>query len=136
MKWHDAVHLPAVVDRMSQQGKPREDTDLQFAAYMVWVEGENDVYFTPEAVCIIYPDRVYKVFCLDSRHNFLRAAILKHPLSELLGDGLKFRDAIIRLEDLALWRTHKSLAKSDVRSLLRALYADNPRLYFFLARYA
>lgn len=120
---------------MSSQRKRREETEIQFASYMVWVEGEGEAYFTPEAVCIVYPDQVYKVFCLDSRHNFLRAAILKHPLRDLAQDGVVFRGSTVRLEDLTVFRQRRQLEQSGVLPLLRAIFADNPRLYFFLERH-
>ncbi|MCY0877095.1 MAG: hypothetical protein OWT28_12625 [Firmicutes bacterium] len=120
---------------MSSQGKKRETSEVHFSAYLVWVEGEYETYFTPEAVCIVYPDQVYKVYALDSRHNFLRAAILKHPLGDLQGDGVFFRDSTIRLEDLTELRARKELDHSGVVALLAAMYADNPRLYFFLERH-
>lgn len=119
----------------ARQEKRREVAEVAFKAYLVWVEPEGEAYFTPEAVCIIYPDKVYRVFSLDTRHNFLRSAILKHKLDDLLGDGLLYRNSTLRLEDLEPVRTRKNLNDTGAIPLLQAIYQDNPSTYHFLTRF-
>jgi len=115
--------------------KRPEETETEYTAWLVWVEEAGESYYTPEGVCVIYPDQVYRMYCLDSRHNFLRAAVQKFPLDELAGEGVLFRGSSIRLEDLAPIRERHGLQGGNARSLLEALYNDNVRYYHFLDRF-
>lgn len=124
-------------DRKSTRStnKKREEVETEYSAFIVWVEPEGDAYFTPEAICIVYPDHVYRVYALSSRHNFLRTAILKHPLADLQEEGIVYRDTSIRLEDLQSFRVRFHLQAANVTLLLQTIYNENPRLYHFLHHY-
>lgn len=115
--------------------KRPEETETDYAAWLVWVEDEGESYYTPEGVFVVYPDQVYRMYCLDSRHNFLRAAVQKYPLEELAQEGVLFRGSSIRLEDLAPIRERHGLQGGNARALLQALYHDNARYYHFLERF-
>ncbi|PWI59047.1 hypothetical protein [Sulfoacidibacillus thermotolerans] len=115
-----------------QKGLPR---DRQYDAYLIHVEHEQDFYFIVEGVCVISEDHHYTVYSLDSMHNFLRAAVLKYPLSELLGEGVTFRGAQIKLEDLSLFRRFHHLEECSLRELLTVLYQSEPQRHYFLERF-
>ncbi|MHB1627590.1 MAG: hypothetical protein ACYCVB_04325 [Bacilli bacterium] len=108
----------------------------RYTAYLILVEGPGEYYFAPEGLCVVGDNHSYAVYSLDSRHNFLRAAVMKFPLADLLGDGVSFRSAHIKLEDLAPFREARSLQSASATDLMQALYLDNPLRHHFLARYA
>lgn len=103
-----------------------------FQAFLILVETAGDYYHNPEGVCVVDADGTYRVYSLDSRHNFLRAAVLKFPLSELAGKGVAYRDAHIRLEGLEPFRAARGLLDASPHAVLAALFKHNPRQYFFL----
>ncbi len=107
-----------------------------YTAYLIWVEDASDYYFSPEGVCVITDDQSYTVYSLDSRHNFLRSAVLKFPITQLLEPGITFRGAHIKLEDLASFREKQGLSDAPVHELLRALYHENEERHFYLYRHA
>lgn len=106
-----------------------------FDAYLIFVEPAGDYFFSPEGVCIVDEDRNYKLYSLDSRHNFLRSAILKFSLTDLIGDGVAYKGTSLRLEDLQLFREKNNLLTSSVTSLLRAIYMENPLQHHYLRRF-
>lgn len=105
-----------------------------YEAYIIHVEHEHDFYFIPEGICIVGEEYRYLVYSLDSLHNFLRAGLLKFPLSELLSDGVTFRNAQIKLEDLQSYRITHGLEEVSVEELLSFLYVAEPTKYHFLER--
>lgn len=116
------------------EGSSLEET--AYDAYLILVELPHDDFFSAEGVCTIGSDNSYTVYSDDSRHNFLRQAILKHPLDELLGAGAQHRGALVRLEDLARWREQHQLITAAPAELLAAMYRDNSVRHHYLARYA
>ena len=107
-----------------------------YDAYLILVELPHDDFFSAEGVCTIGTDGSYTVYSDDSRHNFLRQAILKHPLQELLEDGVRHRGALVRLEDLAQYREQRQLTAAAAPELLAAMYRENSVRHYYLARYA
>ena len=106
-----------------------------YRAYLILVEGPGDYYFAPEGVLAIAADGGHTVYSLDSRHNFLRAALLRSPLERLLADGALYRGALIKLEDLSAFRARTGLEGAPVNALLRALFEENRRRHAYLARH-
>ncbi len=106
-----------------------------FDAYMIFVEPAGDYFFSSEGTCIVDEDHNYKLYTLDSRHNFLRSAILKFSLADLIGDGVTYKGASIRLENLQPFREKNNLLSSSVTSLLRAIYLENPMQHHYLRRF-
>ena len=114
----------------------RQARAKKYTAYLVHVEGPGEHYFEPEGLCVVGDNLSYTVYSLDSRHNFLRAAVVKFPLSDLLDDGVHFRGSHIKLEDLTPYREQRGLLNASVDDLLSVLYRDNPLRHYFLLRYA
>lgn len=113
---------------------PKKDSSL-FSAFLILVEAKGDYYHNPEGVCIVDAEGAYRVHSLDSRHNFLRAAVLKFPVAELTERGVTDRDTHIRLEDLEPFRVAHGLLDAGPDAMLAALFEHNPRQYFFLERH-
>ncbi len=105
------------------------------SVYLIHVEPEGDFFFTPEGVLITLDNISYQVYCLDSRHNFLRAAVTKFPLAQLTGDGVMYRGANIKLEPLQSLETNHDKAKEASFTILEEIYRSNPERYFFLSKY-
>jgi len=103
-------------------------------AFLIHVEPEGDFFFTPEGILITIDNLSYQVYSLDSRHNFLRAAVTKFPLDLLQGEGVTYRGAQIKLEPIRSIDTKIDKAKATVFSLLSELYLANPERYFFLGK--
>ncbi len=116
------------------QKKRKSKQQGLFHAYVIHVEHEHDFYYIPEGICIIGEDFHYTIYSLDSLHNFLWAAILKHSLGELLGDGVLFRGAQVKLEDLMPFIVSHALEDASVEELLAHLYQTDPNRNHFLAR--
>ncbi len=108
----------------------------RYTAFLILVEGPGEYYFAPEGLCVVGDSLSYTVYSLDSRHNFLRAAVLKFPLADLLGDGVFFKHSHIKLEDLTPFREQRGLQNASVTDLMAALYRENPLRHHFLARFA
>lgn len=104
----------------------------QYRAYLIFVEGAGDFYFSPEGVLAVASDGRYTVYCPDARHNFLRAAVLKFPLENLVGEGVSYRGAHIRLEDLKPFQERQNMLHAPIADLLTAVYRENPVRYAFL----
>jgi hypothetical protein len=109
--------------------------DMKFKAFLILVEPNGDYFFSSEGVCIISADQTYTVYCLDSRHNFLRAAVLKFPLSQLIEHPVLFRGAQVKLEDLSEFREQHGLADSSAHALISAIYERNRERHYYLERY-
>ncbi len=99
------------------------------------MEPAGDYFFSPEGICIVDEEHNYKLYTFDSRHNFLRTAILKFSLSDLIGDGVTYKGATLRLEDLQPFREKNNLLSSSITSLLRAVYLENPLQHDYLRRF-
>ncbi len=104
-------------------------------AYLIHVEAEGDYFFTPEGVLIVVDNLSYQVYSLDSRHNFLRAAVTKFPLDKLLGDGVSYRGAQVKLEPIANLDAKRERVRETARHLLSELYHSNQERYFFLKKH-
>lgn len=108
---------------------------MDYQAYLIHVEPPGDLYFSPEGICVVGSDQTYSVYCLDSRHNFLRAAVLKFPLVQLVNHTVQFRGAQVKLEDLASYRESRNLMFASVKELMTALYEENRMRHYYLAQY-
>ena len=107
-----------------------------YQAYLILVELPGDDFFLAEGVCTISSEGKYTVYSDNSRHNFLRQAILRHPLQELVADGIRHRGAQVRLENLAPYCEQRALTTVAPTLLLAAMYRENPVRHHYLARYA
>lgn len=107
-----------------------------YRAYLIFVEGAGDFYFSPEGVLAVTSDGHYTVYCPDARHNFLRAAMLKFPLEALAGEGVSYRGAQFRIEDLTPFQERQKLTDASIADLLRAVHRENPVRHAFLRAYA
>lgn len=110
-------------------------TESDFQAYVIWVENEGDYYHSPEGVFVMDSEGRYRVYSLDSRHNFLRAVMLKFPLADLLSAGVLYKGAHLRLEDLAEFSASQFTSRPSVIQLLAMLHNRSPQQYFFLQAY-
>ena len=104
-------------------------------AFLIHVESEGDFFFTPEGVLLTVDNLSYQVYSLDSRHNFLRAAVTKFPLEQLLGDGVTFRGAQIKLEPIGAIAAGIDRVKESSRTIIGDLYQSQPERYFFLKKF-
>lgn len=103
--------------------------------FIIHVEPEGDLFFTPEGVLVTIDHHSYKVYSLDSRHNFLRAAMTKFPLEQLQGEGIHYRDAYIKIEPFATLDVHVDRAPALIVATLEKVYESNPTRFFFLEKH-
>ena len=107
------------------------------AAYILYVEEQNDIVFRPEGVVFVDQLNNFVLHCQDSRHNFLRNTLHKHSFKDLC-EGITFQGHHLQLRDLPsqvqLNLDNQIIPFALTISILKQIWMTNPNQYWFLKR--
>ncbi|UOF89768.1 hypothetical protein LSG31_18115 [Fodinisporobacter ferrooxydans] len=114
--------------------KTKQDPRIH-EVFVLYIEESGDIIFRAEAVVFFLDQVLPKIYCQDSKFNFIRNVTNRFSIEELK-KGVIFREHHIELRPLPTGIDVELPMKiSEIPNLLERMHKQNTKLFWFLEKF-